>query len=62
MHQNQSGINSRHYHSFASEDFVGRVVDLAGACHKSNLEKVILKRHYMGLFHSKDMSDEESSD
>lgn len=38
------------------------MVDLAGACHKSQLEHVILKRHYLGLFHSKDVADEVSSD
>jgi len=44
-----SGENSRHYHSFKSEDFVGKMATLAVNCNKNQLEHVVLTRFYMGL-------------
>ena len=39
----------RFYHGFKSEDFVGKVSDLANACSKNYVEQVLLPRFYMGL-------------
>ncbi len=44
------GENSRLYHSFKSEDFVGRLSGLAWQCSKNRVEHVVLQRFYMGFF------------
>ena len=46
---NNSGENSRFYHAFKCEDFVGRISSLAGQCNKLRLEDAILPRFYMGF-------------
>ncbi len=56
-----SGINSRYYHGFRGEDFVGRITDLASKCHKSKLEEALIRRFYMGAFHAP-LEDDISSD
>ena len=43
------GENSRWYHGFKSEGFVGRISDLAVACSKNYLEQMVLPRFFMGL-------------
>ena len=43
-----SGENSRLYHSFKTEDWVGRLSTLAGQCSKNHIEQVVLGRYYMG--------------
>ena len=47
--QSSWGENCRTYHGFKCEDFVGRVTDLAGCCHKAQLERSVLQRFYMGF-------------
>ena len=44
-----SGTNSRTYHAFQCEDYVGRISDLAVMCNKGKLEEAILPRYYMGF-------------
>ena len=36
-------------HGFKSEDFVGRISDLAVACSQNYLEQMVLPRFFMGL-------------
>lgn len=43
-----SGENSRLYHSFKTEDWVGRLSNLAVQCSKNHVEQVVLGRYYMG--------------
>lgn len=43
------GQNSRHYHGFRCEDFVGRIATLAQQCSKNALESAILPRFYSGF-------------
>lgn len=43
------GMNSRFYHAFKCEDFVGRISDLASVVNKLKLEEAILPRFYMGF-------------
>ena len=43
------GTNSRTYHAFQCEDYVGRISDLAVMCNKGKLEEAILPRYYMGF-------------
>ena len=43
------GENSRFYHAFQCEDFVGRFTEICAMCHKTNMERSVLDRLYMGL-------------
>ena len=47
-----SGENSRFYHAFKQEDFVGRLSELAACCQKPKLEQALLPRFYLGFLDS----------
>ena len=57
----QSGENSRYYHGFRCEDFVGKISDLAGCCHPSRMEETLIQRFYMGLFQNHQFKEDEVS-
>ena len=44
-----SGINFRKYHSFSSEDWIGKVKTCCAASQPTSLEEFSLKRWYTGL-------------
>ena len=56
-----SGINTRYYHGFRGEDFVGQITDLASKRHKSKWEESLIRRFYMEAFHAP-LEDDISSD
>ena len=51
-----SGYNSRFYHAFQCEDWVGRVSTLASGCNKNHLEQALLPRYFMGFLGCKSFS------